>query len=92
MLVSSKFSYCTNSTAVFSESGANFGFHRDIQNRRSAQVPLPLLRNSDVTVAGAGRAMLGLARSRNSETFFHTLVGLHFGHDLVPVRPMDIGP
>jgi len=46
----------------------------------AAQVSLALRRLAKSQMAGAGRAMLDLARRRNPEAFLGTLVCFLFGH------------
>lgn len=63
---------------VFSERGFDGLFHAGRQWTSTTQITCSLLRNANVAMTGARSAVHDFARSRDAETFFSTLVGLHF--------------
>ena len=66
--------------AVFAQRQANGLFHAGIDRRRATQISLPFVGHARLQVAGAGRAMFGLALSGQAKSLLRAFVSFLFGH------------
>lgn len=80
--------------AVASQRTRDLLFDTLVNRSRAAQISFSFCADSNVAVAGAGGAMHRFTVRTNAETFFCSLVGLHFvahkSPDAIAVRVKDL--